>query len=162
MFYKCSWSWTVQELGMLTPHTAESQHITLQSSLRICDFTSLDSTNHKSCSNGVLIEKKPTYKWTHAVQICVVQGSVACMCVSLCLSVSLCLCLSLSIYRTSLVAQMAKQETWVQSFGCEDDPLEKGPAICSSILAWRIPWTVHGVAKSRMRLSDFHFQCIFI
>ena len=31
----------------------------------------------------------------------------------------------------------------------EDLP-EKGMAICSSILAWRIPWTtVHGVAKSR-------------
>ena len=27
----------------------------------------------------------------------------------------------------------------------------------SSILAWSIPWTVHGVAKSRARLSDFHF-----
>ena len=23
--------------------------------------------------------------------------------------------------------------------------------------AWRIPWTVHGVAKSRTQLSDFHF-----
>ena len=29
----------------------------------------------------------------------------------------------------------------------------------SSILAWRIPWTtVHEVAKSRTRLSNFHFQ----
>ena len=27
----------------------------------------------------------------------------------------------------------------------------------SSILAWRIPWTVYGVAKSWARLSDFHF-----
>ena len=34
----------------------------------------------------------------------------------------------------------------------------------SSVLAWRIPWTeepgglqAHGVAKSRTRLSDFHF-----
>ena len=26
----------------------------------------------------------------------------------------------------------------------------------SSILAWRIPWTVHGVAKSQTQLSDFH------
>ena len=31
-------------------------------------------------------------------------------------------------------------ETWVQSLGWED-PLEKGPAAYSSILAWRIPWT---------------------
>ena len=34
----------------------------------------------------------------------------------------------------------AMQETWVQSQGWED-PLEKGKAIHSSILAWRIPWT---------------------
>ena len=31
-------------------------------------------------------------------------------------------------------------ETWVQSLGWED-PLEKGMATHSSILAWRIPWT---------------------
>ena len=34
----------------------------------------------------------------------------------------------------------AVQETWVQSLGWED-PLEKGMATHSSILAWRIPWT---------------------
>jgi len=33
------------------------------------------------------------------------------------------------------------QETWVRSLGWED-PLEKGRATYSSILAWRIPWTV--------------------
>ena len=37
-------------------------------------------------------------------------------------------------------------------------PLEKGKATHSSILAWRIPWTiVRGVRKSRTRLGDFHF-----
>ena len=48
----------------------------------------------------------------------------------------------------------AMRETWVQSLGWED-PLEKGMATQSSILAWRIPMdrgasqaTVHGVAKS--------------
>ena len=45
----------------------------------------------------------------------------------------------------SLVAQMLKnlpamQETWVLSLGW-GDPLEKGMATHSSILAWRIPWT---------------------
>ena len=45
----------------------------------------------------------------------------------------------------SLVAQLVKnppamQETWVRSLGWED-PLEKGRATHSSILAWRIPWT---------------------
>ena len=34
----------------------------------------------------------------------------------------------------------AMQETWLQSLGLED-PLEKGMATHSSILAWRIPWT---------------------
>ena len=33
----------------------------------------------------------------------------------------------------------AVQETWVQSLGWED-PLEKGMATHSSVLAWRIPW----------------------
>ena len=45
----------------------------------------------------------------------------------------------------SLVAQMVKnlptmRETWVQSLSWED-PLKKGMATHSSILAWRIPWT---------------------
>ena len=45
----------------------------------------------------------------------------------------------------SLVAQMVKnlpamQQTWVWSLSWED-PLEKGKATYSSILAWRIPWT---------------------
>ena len=34
----------------------------------------------------------------------------------------------------------ARQESWVQSLGRED-PLEKGMATHSSLLAWRIPWT---------------------
>ena len=43
------------------------------------------------------------------------------------------------------MAQMVKnppamQETQVQSLG-QEDPLEKGKATHSSILAWRIPWT---------------------
>ena len=52
-------------------------------------------------------------------------------------------------------------ETWVQSLGWED-PLEKGKATHSSILAWRLPWpcVVHGVKKSWTRLSNFHFPSI--
>ena len=39
------------------------------------------------------------------------------------------------------MAQMAEmQATWVQSRG-QEDPLEKGMATHSSVLAWRIPWT---------------------
>ena len=43
----------------------------------------------------------------------------------------------------------------VQSLGGED-PLEKGVATHSSILAWRIPWTEEsmGVAKTWTQLSD--------
>ena len=54
----------------------------------------------------------------------------------------------------------AMQETWVQSLG-QEDPLEKGMATHSSILAWRIPWTeepgkqaiVHEVTK-QTQLGD--------
>ena len=42
------------------------------------------------------------------------------------------------------------------------DPLEKGKATHSIILPWRIPWTVHGVAKSWTRSSDFHFHSVFL
>ena len=47
---------------------------------------------------------------------------------------------------TSLVAQLVKNlcamgETWVRSLGWED-PLEKEKATHSSIVAWRIPWTI--------------------
>ena len=53
---------------------------------------------------------------------------------------------SLQYSWASLVAQLVKnqpamRETWVQSLGWED-PLEKGKTTHSSILAWRIPWTV--------------------
>ena len=45
----------------------------------------------------------------------------------------------------SLVAKMVKnlpamQDTWVRSLG-QEDPLQKGMATLSSILAWEIPWT---------------------
>ena len=62
----------------------------------------------------------------------------------------------------SLVIQLVKnppamRETWVGSLGWED-PLEKGKATHSSILAWRIPWTtVHGVTKNQTQVSNFHF-----
>ena len=47
---------------------------------------------------------------------------------------------------TSLEAQLVKNpltmwETWVRSLGWED-PLEKGKATHSSILAWKLAWTV--------------------
>ena len=38
----------------------------------------------------------------------------------------------------------AVRETWVRPLGWED-PLEKGKATLSSILAWRIPGTVYCV-----------------
>ena len=77
----------------------------------------------------------------------------------------------LNVYlRASLVAQMAKnlpetQATQVQAVGWED-PLEKGTATHSTILAWRNPrieepdrLTGHGVAKSQTRVSNF--RCSF-
>ena len=63
--------------------------------------------------------------------------------------------MALSPNTASLVAQLvnnmpAMQGTWVQSLGWED-PLEKGKAIHSSILAWRIPRTVQFVGSQRVR-----------
>ena len=69
---------------------------------------------------------------------------------------------------TSLIAQLVKNqpamgETWVWSLGSIiplgwEDPLEKGKATHSSILENSMDCVVHGVAKSRTRLSDFHFH----
>ena len=76
----------------------------------------------------------------------------------------------------SLMAQLVKnlpavqetQGTQVRSQG-QEDPLEKGMATHSSILAWRIPWTeksggLQSVGSQRVRLNwHFHFHgvCIF-
>ena len=54
----------------------------------------------------------------------------------------------------SLVAQLVKNlpavwETWVRSLGWED-PLEKKKATYSSILAWRIPWTIQSMGLQRV------------
>ena len=71
------------------------------------------------------------------------------------------------------MTQMVKRlptmrETPVRFLGWED-PLEKEIATHSSTLAWKNPmnggaWdaAVHGVAKSRTRLSDFTSKCIEI
>ena len=68
-----------------------------------------------------------------------------CLYMYLCTRVYTCMCTPLQDSWASLVAQTVKnpsamQETWVQSLGLED-PLEKGKATHSSVLAWRIPWT---------------------
>ena len=41
------------------------------------------------------------------------------------------------------------RETWVQSL-CWEDPLEKGKATHSSILAWRILWTIQSMGLQRI------------
>ena len=61
----------------------------------------------------------------------------------------------------SMVAQLVRKtpavwETWVRSLGWED-PLEKGTATHSSILAWRIPCMVHG-SHSQTQLNYCHFH----
>ena len=61
--------------------------------------------------------------------------------------------------RASLIAQLIKnlpttQETSIRFLG-QEDPLEKGKATHSSVLAWRIPRTVRGVTKRQTRLSHF-------
>ena len=51
----------------------------------------------------------------------------------------------------SLVAQLVKnlpamRKTWVRSMGWEDPP-EKGTTAHSSILAWRLPWTIQSMGS---------------
>ena len=58
----------------------------------------------------------------------------------------------------SLAAQVVKnpptmKETLIRFLGGKD-PLEKVMATDSSILAWKIPWTGHGITKSLTHLSD--------
>ena len=55
---------------------------------------------------------------------------------------------------------LAMQETWNLSLG-QEDPLEKGMATHSYILAWRIPWIEEpgglqsmGSQRSQIQLSD--------
>ena len=47
----------------------------------------------------------------------------------------------------------AMQETWVQYLG-QEDPLEKGMATHSSILAWRIPWTEEVEGYSPWKVTE--------
>ena len=49
---------------------------------------------------------------------------------------------------------------WVWSLGWED-PLEEGMATHSSILAWRIPWTVYCVGRQRVRYNWVAFTHSF-
>ena len=65
----------------------------------------------------------------------------------------------------SLVAQVVRNppamwEIWIQSLDWED-LLEKGKATHSSILAWRIPWTVKSMGSQRVRhdWATFTFTC---
>jgi len=55
---------------------------------------------------------------------------------------------------SKIVAQLVKnppamRETWVLSLSWED-PMEKGNTTHSSILAWRIPWTVQSIGSQRV------------
>ena len=51
---------------------------------------------------------------------------------------------------TKLVKNLpAMQDIWIQSLGWED-PLKKGKATHSNILAWRIPWTVQSMGSQRV------------
>ena len=68
------------------------------------------------------------------------------------------------MYGASLVAQMvnnlpAMQKAWVPCLGWED-LLEKGMAILSRILAWRIPWTEDPGELQSMGLQRVKLQSL--
>ena len=97
----------------------------------------------------------PDYLTTFEGLSFLVLGSmyIRLFCLSMCISDLMCLVFRLhggqgppSVAQGFPLAQTVKnlpgmQETGVRSLGWED-PLEKGKATHSSILAWRIPWTV--------------------
>ena len=54
------------------------------------------------------------------------------------------------------------EEIWIQFLGWED-PLERGKATYSSIMTWRIPWTVvHGATKNLTQLNGIHFTMLHV
>ena len=86
--------------------------------------------------------------------------------------VETCVCRSFQNLRASLVAQTAKNppampDTWLQSLGRED-PLQKGMAAPSRMLAWKIPWTeepggLQSMVLLRVRHDftlTFHFHAL--
>ena len=54
--------------------------------------------------------------------------------------------------KTNKKKPSAMQSMWLQSLG-QEDPLEKGMATHSSILAWRIPWTEETDGEQSMGLQ---------
>ena len=63
------------------------------------------------------------------------------------------------------MAQLVKilpaiQETWVRFLSWED-PLEKGKATRSSILAWRIPWTIHSMGRKESDMTEWLSLSLF-
>ena len=86
-----------------------------------------------------------------------------CVILNICICTYIFKCQLYNITKLTVKHLSTVQETQVLSLGGED-LLEKEMATHSSILAWKNPmdgrawWaTVHGVAKSRTRLSDFIF-----
>ena len=69
------------------------------------------------------------------------------------------------IISTLFVAQLVKnppkvRETWVRSLGGKD-PLEKGKATHSRILAWRIPWTIQSLGSQRVGQDWMTFTSLY-
>ena len=65
--------------------------------------------------------------------------------------------MKMGLPQASLVAQLVKnlpamRKTWVPYLGWED-PLEKGTVTHSTILAWRIPWTIYSMGSQRVQCN---------
>ena len=63
-------------------------------------------------------------------------------------------------YKTLVKNLPSMRHTWVWSLGFED-PLEKGKATHSSVLAWRIPWTMQSMGSQRVRHNWASFTFIY-
>ena len=56
----------------------------------------------------------------------------------------------------NLPTEQERQETWVRALG-QEDPLEKGMATHSSMLAWRILWTEEPGGLQSMALQRIRY-----
>ena len=64
------------------------------------------------------------------------------------------------VHWASLVAQMVKNLPAMWDTQVPEDPLEKGMATHSSILAWRIPWTEESCGLQSMGLQRVRHNCV--
>ena len=122
-----------------------------------------------TCHSNLIMSPLASTLGSTLILVEYLQDYVICLCSYLLTRLENRSCFVLVFYhcvsRASLVAQLVKnppamQETWVRSLGWED-LLEKGKATKSSVLAWRIPWTVESMGSQGVEHNWVTFTFTF-